>query len=337
MANLKTTYLGIELKNPIIVGASDMVTKVENLKAAEEAGASAIVYKSLFEEQIQLENYQFDKELTDYNERHAEMIDLFPDIDHAGPRQFLHNLKKAKESVSIPLIASLNAIYRETWVEYAKLIEDTGVDGLELNFYYVPGDFETEGKSIVEEQVEVVKEIKNILNIPVSVKLSPFYTNALKVITEMDKVNADGFVLFNKMFQPDIDLEKEEHISPFYLSAENNYRMALRYVGLLYGHTAASLCASGGVYSGKDVIKLIMAGADAVQVVSALYKNKLSHISTMLKDVEEWMEDKGYGSLKDFQGKVSRKKTKDPYVYKRAQYIEMLLKSGDVLKDYTLR
>ncbi|MGC9344275.1 MAG: dihydroorotate dehydrogenase-like protein, partial [Bacteroidales bacterium] len=135
MANLKTNYLGIELKNPIIVGASDLVSKVENLKAAEQAGAAAIVYKSLFEEQIQLENYQMDRQMSDYNERHAEMINLFPNIDHAGPREFLHNLKKAKESVSIPLIASLNAIYKESWIEYAKLIEDTGVDALELNFY----------------------------------------------------------------------------------------------------------------------------------------------------------------------------------------------------------
>lgn len=337
MANLKTNYLGIELKNPIIVGASDLVSKVENLKAAEQAGAAAIVYKSLFEEQIQLENYQMDRQMSDYNERHAEMINLFPNIDHAGPREFLHNLKKAKESVSIPLIASLNAIYKESWIEYAKLIEDTGVDALELNFYAVPGDFEMEGKSIVESQVEVVKEIKQILNIPVSVKLSPFYTNILKVFTEMDAVGADGFVLFNKLFQPDINLENEEHISPFYLSSENDYRTALRFVGLLYGHTAASVCASGGVFHGTDVIKLVMAGADAVQVVSALYKNKISHISTMLKEIEEWLDDKGYSSIKDVLGKVSRKKTKDPFVYKRGQYIELLLKSGDLLSDYSLR
>lgn len=337
MANLKTTYLGLELKNPIIVGASDLVSKVENLKAAEQAGAAAIVYKSLFEEQIQLENYQLDRQMTDYNERHAEMVDLFPNIDYAGPREFLHNLKKAKESVSIPVIASLNAIYKESWVEYAKLIEDTGVDALELNFYAIPGDFEQEGKSIVESQVEIVKEVKQILNIPVSVKLSLFYTNILKVFTEMDSVGADGFVLFNKLFQPDIDLEKEEHMSPFYLSSENDYRMALRFVGLLYGHTAASVCASGGIFHGKDIIKLVMAGADAVQVVSTLYKNKISYISTMLKEMDDWMEDKGYSNLKDILGKVSRKKTKDPFVYKRGQYIELLLKSGELLKDYSLR
>lgn len=337
MANLKTTYLGIELKNPIIVGASDLVTRAENLKLAEEAGAAAIVYKSLFEEQIQLENLQMDQQMSGYDERNAEMINLFPDIDHSGPKEFLHNFKKAKESISIPLIASINAVYEESWVEYAKLLEDAGADAIELNFYSVPGDFEIEGRVIVERQLNVVKEIKKILNIPVSVKLSPAYTNVLKIFTLMDEAGADGFVLFNKMFQPDIDLEREEHISPFYLSSENDYRMALRYAGLLYGHTAASICGSGGIFNGKDVIKLILAGADAVQVVSTLYRNKISHISTMLSEIEKWMKDKSYSSLKDLQGKLSRKKTKDPYVYKRAQYIELLLKSGELTKDYTLR
>ncbi len=337
MVNLKTSYLGLDLKNPVIVGASDMVTKIENLKLAEESGAAAIVYKSLFEEQIQLENIQLDQQMSDYDDRNAEMINLFPDVSHAGPKEFLHNFKKAKESISIPLIASLNAVYDESWVEYAKLLEDAGADALELNFYSVPNDFEVEGKDIVESQLKIVKEIKKILNIQVSVKLSPAYTNVLKIFTLMDEAGADGFVLFNKMFQPDIDLEKEEHISPFYLSSENDYRMAIRYAGLLYGHTAAGISASGGIYSGKDIIKLILAGADTVQVVSSLYRNKISHIRTMLEEVENWMKDKGYSNLKEIQGKLSKKKTKDPYVYKRAQYIELLLKSGELTKPYSLR
>ncbi len=337
MSDLKTTYLGIDLKNPIIVGASDLSANVENLKEAEKAGAAAIVYKSLFEEQIQLENYELDRQMSDYNERHAEMINLFPDIDHAGPKEYLFNLKKAKESVGIPLIASLNAVYKESWIEYAKLIEDQGVDAIELNFYHVPVDFEKTGSQIEQEQVEIVKEIKKILNIPVSVKLSPFYSNVMNVAMAFDKVEADGFVLFNKMFQPEVDLEKEEHISPFYLSSENDYRLALRFAGLLYGHTAASICASGGIYDGKDIIKLILAGADAVQVVSSLYKKKISHISTMLSEIEDWMKAKNYSSLKEILGKLSRKKMTDPYVYKRAQYIELIMKSGDLTKDYSIR
>ncbi len=337
MVNLKTNYLGLELKNPIIVGASDLVTKIENLKAIEAAGAAAIVYKSLFEEQIQLENLQLDQQMNDYNERNSEMQNLFPDIMHAGPKEFLLNFRKAKEAVNIPIIASLNAVYNESWIEYAKLLEDAGADALELNFYDIPGNFEKEGKSIVTEQIDIVKEVKKIMNIPVSVKISNSYTNVLKVVSMMDEAGADGFVLFNKMFQPDIDLDKEQHVSPFNLSSENDYRIALRYAGLLYGHTAASICASGGISNGKDVIKLIMAGADSVQVVSSLYKNKITHIATMLKEIEDWMEKKSYTSLKDLLGKVSKKNTKDPYVYKRAQYVELLLKSGELTKGYQLK
>ena len=337
MANLKTNYLGLDLNNPIIVGASDLVSDADNIKAAEQAGAAAIVYKSLFEEQIQLEKYQMDEELSEYNERHAEMINLFPDVDHAGPQEFLHNLRRARESVEIPFIASLNCVYKESWIEYAKLIEDTGVDAIELNFYAIPRDFEIQGEAIIKEQIDILREMKKSLNIPVSVKLSPYYTNALKVISDMDKTGVDGFVLFNKMFQPDINLEKEEHISPFNLSAEHDYRMPLRFAGLLHGKINASICSSTGIYSGKDVVKLILAGSDVVQVVSTLYKNKISHISTMISDIENWMQKKGYNSLKDFRGKLAASNMKDPFVYKRAQYIELLLKSGELMKLHNLR
>jgi dihydroorotate dehydrogenase (fumarate) len=337
MINLKTTYLGLELKNPIIVGASNLVSDSENLKAAEKAGAAAIVFKSLFEEQIQLENYQLDNQLEQYNDRNAEMIKLFPDISHAGPQEHLHKLRKAKESVGIPLIASLNAVFHESWIEYAKLIEDTGVDAIELNFYSIPRDFKKEENDIVSEQIAIVKEIKKTLQIPVSVKLSPYYTNILHLITQLDKAGVDGLVLFNRMFQPDIDLEKEEHFSPLNLSSENDSRLAIRFAGLLYGRTKANLCSSSGIMQGIDILKAVMAGTDAVQVVSTLYKHKISHISVMLDEMNEWMKSKNYNSLKDFKGKLSEKNTKDPFVYKRGQYIDLLLKSEELLKTYSLR
>lgn len=337
MINLKTNYLGLELKNPIIVGASNLVSDNENLKAAESAGAAAIVFKSLFEEQIQLENFQMDNQMEEYNDRNAEMVKLFPDMSHAGPQEHLHKLRKAKEAVNIPVIASLNAVFHDSWIEYAKLIEDTGVDALELNFYSVPKDFKKEEADVIGEQLSIVKEIKKSLNIPVSVKLSPYYTNILKFITELDKTGVDGLVLFNRMFQPDIDLEKEEHFSPFNLSSENDNRIALRFAGLLHGQIKANICSSSGIMSGKDVMKAVIAGADAVQVVSTLYKHKISHISVMLDDINEWMKSKKYNSLKDFKGKLSQKNTKDPFVYKRAQYIDLLLKSEDLLKTYSLR
>ncbi len=332
MINLKTNYLGLELKNPIIVGASNLVNDVNHLKAAEDAGAAAIVYKSLFEEQIQLENFQLGNQMEEYNNRNAEMVSLFPDLSHAGPQEHLHKLRKAKESLGIPLIASLNAIYHESWLEYAKLIEDTGVDAIELNFYSIPKDFSKDEKDIIHEQISVVKEIKKSLNIPVSVKLSPYYTNILKFAAELDKTGVDGIVLFNRMFQPDIDIEKEEHFSPFNLSSENDSRIALRFAGLLHGRVKAKICSSSGIMNGKDVVKAVMAGADAVQVVSTLYKHKVSHITVMLEEMSQWMSSKKYNSLKDFRGKLAEKNTKDPFVYKRAQYIDLLLKSEELFK-----
>ncbi len=337
MSDITTTYLGLELKNPIIVGASNLVTDPDNLKAAEDAGAAAIVYKSLFEEQIQLESYELDSQMSEYNERNAEMISLFPSIKHAGPQDHLTRLRKARESLHIPLIASLNAIYKESWIEYAKLIQETGVDAIELNFYFIPVNFEKEGKSIIKEQTDILIEVKKNLSIPVSIKLSPYYTNTLKVISEMDKAGADGFVLFNKMFEPDIDTEKEDHFSPFNLSSEHEHRLPLRFAGLLRSRIKASICSSTGIYSGKDVAKMILAGADAVQIVSTLYKNKIAHLSVMIKDLEKWMNDKEYDSLMDFRGKLSAKNTINPFVYKRAQYIDLLLKSDELIKSDSLR
>ena len=337
MANLKTNYLGLELKNPVIVGASSLVSDVDNLKRIEDAGASAVVYRSLFEEQIQLERAQMDDEFEEYTERHAEMVTLFPKIEHAGPEEHLHNLRKAREAISIPLIASLNALFKETWVEYAKLIEETGVDGLELNFYAVPKDDNITGVSIEKQQVEILKEIKKVVTIPVSIKLSPFYTNPLNFIHDLDGAGADGFVLFNRFYQPDISFDTLMHTSSHHLSTESENRLPMRYAGLLYSHVGANICCNSGIHEGTDVVKMILAGADCVQVVSTLYQNKISHISKMLKDIELWMDEKKYKSLADFRGKLSKKNVNDPFVYQRAQYIDLLLKSGDIFKKYPVR
>lgn len=337
MSDLKSKYLGIDIKNPIVIGASNMVTDMDTLKKAEESGAAAVVFKSLFEEQIQLESYQMEDDMEEYNERNAEMIKLFPDIKHAGPEEHLLNLRKTKESLNIPVIASLNAIYKESWVDYASQIAQTGVDALELNFYAVPRELYQTSQVIEAEQIEVLKAVKAKVNIPVSVKLSYFYSNPLSVVSEMGEAGADGFVLFNRLFQPDIDLDNEEHFTPFNLSSEADSRIPLRFVGLLYGNIGADLIASSGIYTGKDVAKMILAGANNVQVVSALYKNKVDHLAVMLRELEEWMDAKGYKSLSDFRGKLSRKNIADPFVYKRAQYIDLLLKSNELLKPSALR
>ncbi len=332
MADLKTKFMGIEIKNPIVIGSSNLSKDAETLTRLEKAGAAAIVYKSLFEEQIQYERMEMDDELHEFDERHAEMISIHPEIEHAGPQEHLLELKKAKKAVSIPIIASLNAVYKETWVDYAKLIEETGVDGLELNFYKVPRKPDQE--NIEEEQIEILKAIRKTVKLPLSVKLGPAYSNPLNIITKMDKIGVQGFVLFNRLFHPDIDVDNQKHISPFNLSNEGDYKMSLQYTGMLYNNLTANICANTGIFSGKDVAKLVLAGADSVQVVSAVYKHKAQHISKMLTELESWMDSKSYGSLEEFKGRLSNAVIKDPFVYSRSQYVDILMNPEKIIKKY---
>lgn len=337
MSKLKSRFMGIELKNPIIIGASPLTSNPDDLKMLEENGAAAIVYRSLFEEQIQLERIQLDDELTEYNERHAEMITLFPRIEHAGPEEHLVNLRKARESVTIPMFASLNAIYKETWLEYAKLIQETGVNGLELNLYTTPKDLEISGETIEKMQLDILKEIKKVASIPISVKLSSFYSNPLNFIKQADSLGTNGFVLFNRFYQPDIDTRKGEISTSHQLSNEAENRLPMRFAGLLYNNISADICCSGGIQSGSDIIKMLLAGANCVQVVSTIYQNKISHLKNMLNEVEQWMSEKNYSSIDDFRGLLSKKKIADPFVYQRAQYIDLLLNSNEIIRKYPLR
>lgn len=337
MSKLTTNYLGIELRNPLIVGASSLTANIDTLKAIEKAGAGAVVFKSLFEEQIQLEELELENELQEYNERHAEMVKLFPTLKHAGPADHLAKLKKAKETLGIPVIGSLNAMHPDTWAEYAQAIADTGVDALELNFYTTPKDFEVEGKTIIQSQAEVLQSVKGKIKIPISVKLSPFYTNPLDVIRRFDETEIDGFVLFNRLFQPDIDIDKEELVQTIILSDTNDHRLPLRFIGLLYGNIAADICAATGIITGHDAVKMLLAGADAFQVVSALYKHGIDHITTMLSQIESWMSQKGYKSVDDFRGKLAKKNLHDPFSYRRAQYVDILLRSNEIIKSKALK
>ena len=337
MADLTTKYLGLELKSPIVVGACNLVTNVDALKRMEAAGVGAIVYKSLFEEQIQLETLEMEQGMEDYNERNAEMTSLFPGLKHAGPKEHLHNFKKAVEAVNIPVIASLNAIYDVTWVDYAIELEKAGAAALELNFYTVPRDFDKEAGSIEDAQVAVLKEIKDSVKIPVSVKLSPYYSNPLNVVKKMDEVGVDGFVLFNRLFQPEIDLETEKHHFPWNLSSTGDNRLPLRFAGLLHNRIKGDIISNTGILTSKDALQMILAGANSVQVVSALYKNKIEYVAEMLKEMEVWMDEKGYKSLCDFRGKLSDDTMNDRFAYKRAQYVDILYNSKDIFDTYPMR
>ncbi len=334
MANLKTNYLGLELKNPLIVGACNLSLEPDLAKKMEDAGASAIVFKSLFEEQINLESLELEDELTEYAERNAEMINLFPNLKHAGPEEHLEKLAATKKALGIPVIGSLNCVHADTWVEYALEMEKTGIDALELNLYAYPGNFDKSSMEIEEEQLSILKAIKDKASIPVSVKISPYYSNILHLIRKMDDLGVDGFVLFNRLFQPDIDLKKLEHDIPWNLSQPTDYRLPLRYVGLMHKELKGDLCGNTGVFTGEDMAKMLLAGSDCVQVVSALYQHKIPHISKMLDDLSAWMDEKGFSGLADFQGKLSKAAVKDPYAYQRAQYVDMLMKPFKLLSKY---
>jgi len=336
MSKLKTNYMGIELKNPVILGASNLVRNPDTLRKAEDAGIAAVVFKSLFEEQIQMESFHLDEKLNEFNDLYYEMISIHPNIEHSGPEEHLNNIRKARETLSIPLIASLNAVNNETWIKYAGLLSQTGIDAIELNFYQVPLDFNKSAAEIEEEQLNIFREIKKNSSIPVSVKLSPDYTNILNFVKRLDEAGADGVVLINSFFQPDINIETEKHKRSSHLSHTGDYKKSLRYSGLLFGNIDADICSSYGIFSGEDVVKLLLAGATCVQIVSTVYRNGVSHISNIIGELEAWMESKNYNSIDEFRGKLSNKKiVHDPFIYRRAQYVDILLNSDELMAGGT--
>ena len=333
MSDLSTTYMGLRLKNPIIAGASALTANLASIRQLEEGGAAAIVTKSLFEEQIQLERFTFDEDLEKGNNRNAEMITVRPPLEYAGPAEHLMWVREAKRAAGIPVIASLNAVNRETWLDYARKLEDTGVDGLECNVFASPKGPDKTAAQIEDEQVAMVSQLKAAMRIPFSVKLSFFYTNPLNVIRRMDKAGASGFVLFNRMVEPDVDADTEKNASPFNLSHETDYRLPLRYAGLLEGTIKADVCCSTGIFDGETVAKALLAGATAVQTVSALFREGPAHIRTMTRDLEGWMAAKGYKTLADFRGKLSQRNVSDPWAYTRAQYVRLLMNPDDHVKN----
>jgi len=333
MNKLETSYMGIQLRSPVVLGASDLSSRKDQLKLAEQAGAGAVVYKSLFEEQIQLENLQHDELIEEYNNINAEMITIHPSIEKTEIEHYLLALRKAKENVSIPIFASLNAVNRTSWIRYAKLIEETGVDGIEINLYQTPTKFDRDALAIESRQVEIVNSLKEKLNIPVSVKLSSDYTNILNFAKQLDDAGVDGLVLFNAFFQPDIDIEREVHKKSFNLSRPGDYKKSLRYAGMLFGQVSADICSSRGIFNGEDVIKLLLSGASCVQVVSAVFKFGMGVIADINKTISEWMDRKGYNSIEDFKGKLSNRvinKNDSLLIYKRAQYIDLILHSDTI-------
>ena len=333
MADISVKWAGLTLKSPVIVGACNLTVNPQKAKEMEDAGAGAIVFKSLFEEQIQLESLQTEREMTQYNNRDAEMTTLYPKLDHAGPEEHLMKFSKVKKSVTIPVIASLNAIHKDMWIDYAKKFEAVGASALELNFYYIPRDLDLEGNDIENEQIALLKEIKNIVKIPVVVKISPYYSNVLNFVKKLTDAGANGIILFNRLFQPDIDIEEQRNVYPYNLSTSDDKRLSLRFTALSHGKFDTSITSATGIHDWRDAVKMMLAGSDAFQIVSTLYKHGFTQITEINEGIKSWMKANEYKSIEDFRGKLSQKQQKDPYAYLRAQYIDILLSSGDIFKQ----
>ena len=325
MTSLQTEYMGIELKSPIIVGACSLSRQIDTIKEIESAGAGALVVKSLFEEAIQLERGQLEAQLEQYDAMYSEAISMFPSVEHGGPTEHLYWIEKARKTTKIPLIASLNCLNNDVWVDYAGKLCDTGVDGLELNFYSPPIDPEISADGIEKRELETFAEVREAVKIPIAVKLHPNYTNMMRVAMAFDKAGADALVLFNRLFQPDLDIKQEAEVKKLHLSSPSASLESLRWMGLLHGKVKGDLVASGGVFQGEDVVKMLLAGATAVQVVSTVYRNKIPHVKKMNQDLRKWMKGKGYESLEGFRGKVSKRDLKDAWAHERGQYIKALL------------
>ena len=324
MSDLETTYMGLQLQTPIVVAASSISSYLERIQNAELAGAGALVIRSLFEEQILMGAQRYAESLAVGADSFAEALSYFPDIEHGGTSEHLMWVERTRKDVKMPLIASLNAVSPGAWTQYAKQLEGTGVDALELNVYTVATDPRVAGAVIEAQMYEIVQAVREEVGIPVSVKLSPYYTSVANVATKLDLLGVSALVLFNRFLQPDIDPETESFTQEMVYSTPQEMKLPLRWVGLLYGRIQADLALSTGVHSGRDAAKAILAGAQVVQVASALLEKGIPYLSTMLRGLEAWMEEHEYADLHAFRGKMSQKNVDNPFAFERAQYVKLL-------------
>ena len=325
MSDLSTTFMGIPLKSPIVVAASSISSMIDRVAMAERVGAGALVIRSLFEEQIQVEQQRFDDYLAVGGESFPEALSYFPAIEHGQADEHLMWVEKTRKAVKMPLIASLNAVSRGSWVEYARQLESTGVDGLELNVYIMGTNPDRSGAELEQELLDIVQSVKSVVNIPVAVKLSPYYASTLNVAIGLDKLGVEALVLFNRFVRPTVDVESETLTNEMFWSTPEEMRLPLNRVARIFGHLKADMALNTGVHSGEDVVRAILVGATVVQVASALFVHGIPYISTMLRDIEAWMGERGYHSLDDFRGKMSQKNCDDPFAFERAQYVNLLL------------
>jgi dihydroorotate dehydrogenase (fumarate) len=326
MVDLTTTYLGLKLKNPLVASPSPLSEKVENVKRMEEAGVAAIVMYSLFEEQIIHESLELDYFLTRGTESFAEALTYFPNIGKftLAPEKYVETLKKTKLAVDIPVLGSLNGVSSGGWIEYGRKIQDAGADALELNLYYLPVDLDLTSSQLEDNYLKLVSDVRAGISIPLAVKLAPFFTALPNFAKRLVDAGADGLVLFNRFYQPDLDLENLEVVPNLVLSNSDDLRLPLRWIAILYGKVKADLALTSGVHTPEDAIKAIMAGANVAMSTSALLKRGGNAIRDILTGMEEWLVAHDYESVKQMRGSMSQGAVAEPAAFERANYMKVL-------------
>ena len=324
--DLSTTYLGLKLPHPLMVGASPLVDDMDMVKRLEDAGAAAIVMHSLFEEQITREALGTIMDMELHAGSNAEALSYFPNPDEfrLGPEKYLEQLWRIKKAVSVPVIASLNGITPAGWLHHGKLMEEAGADALELNVYYLATDPAESAAAVEKRTLDIVRAVKSEVNIPVAVKLSPFFSSLAHFAVELEAAGADGLVLFNRFYQPDIDVEALEAVPSLQLSGSSDLLLRLRWLAVLHGHVKGSLAVTGGVHTGLDALKGVMAGASAVQMVSALLLHGPERLSQVRAELAEWLEEHEYESLQQSLGSMSLNKCPNSQAFTRANYMRIL-------------
>lgn len=324
MLDLTTRYLGLQLRTPLVASASPLSHEISSIRQLEDAGASAVVLYSLFEEQLRQESLELDFYLSEGTESYAESLSYFPEPQefHLGPDDYLDHIRKAKAAVQIPVIASLNGSSVGGWIQYATQIEEAGADALECNIYWIVTDPKVTSAEVEQHYIDIVKAVKTAVHIPVAIKLSPFFSNFANMAQRIDQAGADGLTLFNRFYQPDIDLEALELAPHVLLSTPQAMRLPLTWVGILHGKVKASLAATSGIHTGDDVIKLLMVGADVTMLCSTLLRNGINHLRAIEQGVRQWMESHEYTSISEMKGSMSQKRCADPSAFERAQYMK---------------
>ena len=326
MIDLSTTYMGIKLQNPLVVSPSPLCEKIDNIKKMEDAGASAVILQSLFEEQINFESVEVDRFLMHGKENFAESFSYFPNLDYfnVGPNDYLDLISKAKSSVKIPIIASLNGVSIGGWTIYAKEFEKAGADAVELNIYYIPADLDMVSQQVEQMYIDVARSVKNSVNIPVALKISPYFSSMANMAKQFDQIGVNALVMFNRFYQPDIDPAKLEVKSKLVLSTSDELTLRLRWVAIIYSHINADMAITGGIHTAEDVIKSMMVGAKVAMMTSALLKNSINHLTTVKDGMVKWMEEHDYSSVADMQGKLSQQSVVEPAAFERANYMKLL-------------